>query len=407
MRAADFLPDRFNAAEWFVGRHVAQRRGNRTAIRTDSGEVTFAELDEDVRCFAAVLARAGIHAGDRVAFILPDIPFFSVAFWGALAAGAVAVPLNTLLKPANLRSIVADCDPRALVFDPEVVDGTLVGGEGCLLWSTEEAARSVRAIEAASRYAVTHRDGIAFLLYSSATTGQPKGVVHLQHDMWICCRTYGEHILRTRPEGRCFSVAKLFFAYGLGNAQYFPYDAGACAVLYSGRPTPEAVFEQVRRHRPTLFFGVPTAYAQMLAALDRGTAADFSSVRQCASAGEALPASLFERWREKTGLEILDGVGSTEACHMFASNRPDSVRPGSSGLPVPGYDLKIANEAGDTAATGEIGDLLVRGDSTMAFYWNRHEATKKTLRGEWIATATSTGATRRTSTGTRGEATTC
>ncbi len=386
MRAADHLPELFNAAEHFVGRHVAQGRGGRVAIVTDQSETSYEELDQSVRRFAGALERFGIHPGDRVALILPDIPLLSIGFWGAIAAGAVAVPLNTLLKPDRLRSILADCDPRLLVFDPALVEGAAVAGENCAAWAREQAGERLREARPAEAYVSTHRDAFAFFLYSSGTTGEPKGVVHLQHDMWVCSRTYGEHVLGTRPEDRCFSVAKLFFAYGLGNAQYFPFDAGASCVLYAGRPTPEAVFEQVRRHRPTLFFGVPTAYAQMLAAMERGASADFSSVRQCASAGEALPASLFERWHGATGLAILDGIGSTEACHMFLSNRAGALRAGSSGQPIPGYDVRIIDEAGRDSPEGEIGDLLVRGDSVMAFYWNRHEATKRTLEGDWIRT---------------------
>ncbi len=386
MRAADHLPDRFNAARWCVGRHVGEGRGDRIAIVTDEGETTYGELDEEVRRFATALRVAGVHHGDRVALVLRDGPAFSVAFWGVIAAGAVAAPLNTQLKPEHLKTILADCEPRLLLFDPSIVEGSRIAAADCAVWTSAEADERVRSAAPAADYASTHRDAFAFMLYSSGTTGEPKGVVHLQHDIWICCRTYGEHVLRIRAEDRCSSIAKLFFAYGLGNAQYFPFGVGASCILQPRRPTPEAVFEQVRRHRPTLFFGVPTAYAQMLAAVDRGVPADFSSVRACLSAGEALPASIFERWRDHTGLEILDGIGSTEICHCFLSNRLGDVRPGSSGKPVPGYDVRLVDDVGSDVARGEIGDLLVRGDSTMAFYWNKHEATKRTLRGDWIRT---------------------
>jgi benzoate-CoA ligase len=385
LRAADHLPDRFNIARWLIGRHIAEGRGGRTAIVTDAGEMTYSALDEDVRRFAAALGALGIHDRDRVALVLPDGPLFSTVFWGAIAAGAVAVPLNPQLTRHNLETILADCDPRLLVFESELFEDSTIPCAPQAVWTSEEARDRIRAASPAGDYAATHRDDFAFFLYSSGTTGEPKGVVHLQHDAWICCRAFGEQVLGVRANDRCFSIARLFFAYGLGNAQYFPFDCGAAAVLCANRPKPDVVFEQVRKHRPTILFGVPTSYAQMLAAMEHGVEADFRSIRICASAGEALPAMVLERWRERTGLEILDGIGSTETCHCFLSNRPGDIRAGSSGKPVPGYDVRIVDENREVEP-GAVGDLLVRGDSTMALYWNKHEATKRTLRGDWIRT---------------------
>lgn len=386
MRASELLPDVFNAAEHFVGRHVHEGRGERAAIVTDDATLTYAELDLAVRRCASALRSLGVHRGDRVALLLRDSPVLSIGFWGAIAAGAIAVPVNTLLKDHDYRTIFHDADARLVIYDPSIVDARPLVADGATALPVAEASAAIDAATPTETYARTHRDGFAFFLYSSGTTGEPKGVVHLQHDMWICCETYGRSILHVRPDDRCFSIAKLFFAYGLGNAQYFPFHVGGSAVLFEGRPTPEAVFAQVKRHRPTLFFGVPTAYANMLAAMDDGLEADFSSVRACGSAGEALPAALFERWRERTGLPILDGIGSTEICHIFLSSRPDALRAGSTGKAVPGYDLRLVDESGDDVPHGELGDLLVRGDSTMACYWNKHEATKHTLRGDWIRT---------------------
>jgi benzoate-CoA ligase family protein len=386
LRAADHLPLRFNAGEWFIGRHVLEGRASSIAIIDGEGSITYGQLDDAVRRFANVLHDAGARHDERIALIAPDSRWLSTGFWGAIAAGAVAVPVNTLLKPADFRHVINDCGARIAVVDPQIVDPSELASLDAEVWTADEMRKRIEGASPRGAYAATHRDAMAFLLYSSGTTGQPKGVVHLQHDMWICCETYGNTILEIRPEDRCFSVAKLFFAYGLGNAQYFPFHVGGTAVLFAGRPAAAAVFDVVHEHRPTLFFGVPTAYANMLAAMDDGAGADFSSVRTCVSAGEALPAAILERWRARTGVDILDGIGSTEICHIFLSNRRGDIRPGSSGKPVDGYELKIVDENGQSVRTGELGDLIVRGDSTMARYWDKREATESALNGEWIRT---------------------
>jgi 4-hydroxybenzoate-CoA ligase len=386
LRAADHLPLRFNSAEWFIGRHVREGRASRTAIIDGEGSITYGDLDAAVRRFANALRDAGLRRDERIALIAPDSRWLSIGFWGAIAAGAVAVPINTLLTAADFRCVLEDCGARITIVDPQIVNPSELASIDTEVWTVEQMRARVEAASARSNYAETHRDAMAFFLYSSGTTGEPKGVVHLQHDMWVCCETYGKSVLQIRDDDRCFSIAKLFFAYGLGNAQYFPFHVGATAILFAGRPMPAAIFDVVRQQRPTLFFGVPTAYANMLAAIDEGAAADFTSVRTCVSAGEALPAAILERWRARTGVDILDGIGSTEICHIFLTNRRGDIRPGSSGKPVEGYEVDIVDERGKTVPAGELGDLIVRADSTMALYWNKHEATKSALSGEWIRT---------------------
>jgi len=396
MRASEALPERFNAAAHFVDRNVAEGRGASTAFLGESRTLTYADLQALTNRTGNALRALGVEAADRVLMICLDAPEFLGTFWGAIKIGAVPVPVNTLMRAADYRHALSDSQATAAVVSapllPEAgpalaesahLRGVLVAGPPGSFRSWEEHVENASpSLEAAA----TSRDDPAFWLYSSGSTGPPKGAVHRQHDMFVCAETYARSVLGIRASDRVFSAAKLFFAYGLGNAGYFPLSVGAQSILYAPRPTPDAVFDVIARHRPTLFFGVPTLYAGMLALSDAGGRRDLSSLRLCVSAGEALPADLYARWRERFGLEIIDGMGTTELLHMCLSNRPGAVRPGSSGLPVPGYDAVIVDEAGRPVPRGGIGSLRVRGDSIMACYWNQPEKTRQTLQGEWLLT---------------------
>jgi benzoate-CoA ligase len=396
MRASDALPAVFNAAAHFVDRNVAEGRGASPAFLCESRTLTYSDLLVLANRTGNALRGLGVETADRVLMICLDAPEFLGTFWGAIKIGAVPVPVNTLLRAADYRHVLNDSQARvAVVSAPLLTEAApalgaasslrhvLVAGDHGSFLSWQD---HVDAASADLDAAPTSRDDPAFWLYSSGSTGPPKGAVHLQHDMFVCAETYAKQVLGIRATDRVFSAAKLFFAYGLGNAGYFPLSVGAQSVLFAPRPTPEAVFEVIAGRRPTLFFAVPTLYAAMLAVKDAERRYDTSSLRLCVSAGEALPADLYARWRERFGVEIIDGMGTTELLHMCLSNRPGEVRPGSSGRPVPGYEAMIVDDAGRPVPRGEIGSLRVRGDSIMASYWNQPEKTRQTLHGEWILT---------------------
>jgi benzoate-CoA ligase len=398
MNAAEHLPPEFNAATHFVDANAAAGRGSRTAFICDGGPtLTYADLQELTNRTGNALRDLGVDMEDRVLVLCLDAPEFLGAFWGAIKIGAVPVPVNTLMRAADYRYFLNDSRAKVAVISapllaeagPVLADSPwlkhvlVAGGTAGPHRSFEDAVARASATLAP---AATSRDDPAFWLYSSGSTGFPKGAVHLQHDMVVCVETYAKQVLGIRETDRVYSAAKLFFAYGLGNAGYFPMSVGAESVLSAGRPTPEGVYELLARQRPTIFFGVPTLYAGMLAVKDAGTRYDLSSLRLCVSAGEALPDEIYTRWMEKFGVEIIDGIGTTEILHIFLSNRPGRVRPGSSGLAVPGYEAAVVDDEGHPVPQGEIGNLRVKGDSTMAFYWNKHDKTKETLYGPWIVT---------------------
>jgi benzoate-CoA ligase len=397
MNASDFLPAEFNVASWFVDRPVAEGRGKAPAFHCEDRILAYADVQELANRTGNSLRELGVEMEHRVLMICLDTPEFLGTFWGAIKIGAIPVPVNTLMRAVDYRYILDDSRARvAVVSAPLLAEaGAALGGARYLrhvlvaggpagphLSFEDRVARGTGTLEAAP----TSRDDVAFWLYSSGSTGRPKGAVHLHHDMVVSAETYAKQVLALRATDKVYSAAKLFFAYGLGNAGYFPMSVGGQSVLYPHRPTPDAVFDLLTHHRPTVFFGVPTLYAAMLAAKDADRRFDLSSLRLCVSAGEALPADLYRRWHERFGVEIVDGIGTTETGHIFLSNRPGAVRPGSSGLPVPGYECAIVDDEGRPVPTGEIGNLRVRGDSTMAYYWNKHEKTKETLFGSWIQT---------------------
>jgi benzoate-CoA ligase len=397
MIAADDLPSEFNVATYFVDRNVEEGRGTRTAFICDGRTLTYADVQDLANRTGNALLELGVRMEQRVLILCLDAPEFLGAFWGAIKIGAIPVPVNTLMRAADYLYFLNDSRAQVAVISapllaeagpilaqaPHLEHVLVAGGhEGPYLSYEQRVAKASSALEPAR----TSRDDAAFWLYSSGSTGFPKGAVHLHHDMVVCLEGYAKGVLGMRETDRVFSAAKLFFAYGLGNGGYFPMGVGAESVLSAHRPMPEGVFEILARQRPTIFFGVPTLYAGMLAVKDADQRFDLSSLRLCVSAGEALPDEIYTRWRERFGVEIVDGIGTTEILHIFLSNRPGQARPGSSGVPVPGYEAMITDDAGLPVSRGEIGNLRVKGDSTMAYYWNKHEKTKETLLGPWINT---------------------
>ena len=394
------LPEIFNAATHFVDRNVDEGHGDRIAIECGDERVTYRQVAERVNRMACALRhQLHVQPEQRIALILQDSPAFAYSFFGAIKAGIVPVPLNTLWRAKDYQHALNDSAARVLIISeallgeflsvdrrkiPHLKHVLVVGTPPADCLSFDEVMRESPATFHAEP---THRDAMAFWLYSSGSTGSPKGCVHLQHDMYVCAESYAKGVLGMRASDRCFSAAKLFFAYGLGNALYMPFAVGATSILLPDAPAARRVYEIIERHKPTLFFSVPTNFG-MLLAHERSDGGDFdlSSVRYAVSAGEALPEPIFRRFKERFNVEILDAIGSTECLHMFIANRPGAVRPGSSGQLVPGYEARIVDDDGSPLGPGETGNLLIKGDSTCAFYWNQHEKTKQTIQGEWIRT---------------------
>ena len=394
------FPRRYNAAVDLLDRHVAQGRGTRVAYRGDGATTTYAALHERANRVGNALLALGARPEQRVLMVMLDTADFVAVFLGAMKAGLVPVPVNTLLTTADYTYLARDTRASIVVVSdallPKVapalaevpgVDHVLVASSP--LGGAHDGHRTLDALLAASEptlaAAETTPDDVAFWLYSSGSTGAPKAAMHLHSHLMETAVHYAQGVLGIREDDVVFSAAKLFFAYGLGNALTFPLAVGATAVLMVERPTPAAVMHTLREHRPTIFCGVPTLFASMLA--HAGTTKEgASSVRVSTSAGEALPKHVGEAWRERLGTDILDGIGSTELLHIFLSNAHGQVRYGTSGKPVPGYEVKLVGDDGDLVGDGEEGALWVRGRSAAVAYWNQRERSIATFHGPWTRT---------------------
>ena len=415
------LPQEYNAAHEFIDANLARGRSEKTAFIDATGRYTYGELAERVDRAGNALRMLGAGMETRVLMCMLDCIDFPAVFWGAIKAGCVPIPINTLLTSGDYAHLSRDSRARivvvsealldrfapALADQPYVEQVVIAGGEaqhnaqasagGDAASDPETPAgtgghahhRLSDLLAAASPEldaAPTTCDDVAFWLYTSGSTGTPKGSMHLHRDLITTAEHYGVATLGIREDDLVYSAAKLFFAYGLGNGMTFPFHVGATTVVLAGRPTPDAVMALLREHRPTIFYGVPTLYGAMLAQSPGGAGDGSPRLRLAVSAGEALPAEIGAAWEERFGAPILDGLGSTEMLHIFLSNREGDVRYGTSGKAVPGYRLKVIAETGEPAAPGEIGELWVSGDSSALAYWNQREKSLATFHGPWTRT---------------------
>jgi benzoate-CoA ligase family protein len=395
------IPQQYNASRILFD-NLGKGRADRLALTGPAGTRSYRELCAEASRWGHGLQSLGLKPGDRVLMFLDDTPAYPAAFFGAVRAGLVPLLINTLTPPDLLQFYLSDSSASVAVADAEFCSRfdaqacqdthlrTLISVNGT---AGDHAAPNMIVAETwlpgfsgDMAEADTSRDAMAFWMYSSGSTGRPKGIVHLQHDMAYSEVAFARHVLKLKPDDICFSVPKIFFAYGFGNSITFPFSAGAATLLLPGQPRPAAIFEAIERFRPTAFFGLPTLYTSLTKA-EGAAATDFSSLRLALSAAEVLSADVFHGWKTLTGLEIVEGLGSTEVLHIYLSNLPDRKKLGAAGLRVPGYEMALRGTDGREVGDNEEGILWVRGDSATPLYWNRPDKSAETIRDEgWIYT---------------------
>ena len=399
MNSADATAGRYNAAVEFVDTKVDDGQGEKVAFIDRTRRMTYRQLLDRVRRVGPAFTKLGLRREERVLMFMLDTIDFPVVFWGAIRAGIVPVPVNTLLSVDQYRYIVEDSRSSLVVVSESLLPQlrsalsevdrpvtVVVASESDVLPGEVGLTGLLDASDGSGAPAETVADEVAFWLYSSGSTGMPKGVKHVHSSLAATARAFGQNVLQMRSDDVLFSAAKLFFAYGLGNSLTFPMFAGATSVLMDERPTPQSVFAMMKREQPTMFFGVPTLYAAILADESCTPATGSQRLRRCVSAGEALPEHIGREWERRFGVEIIDGLGSTEMLHIFVSNVPGAVRYGTSGVPVPGYEARLLTEDGHDAETDEIGELVVSGPSAAEGYWNQRAKSRATFQGGWTHT---------------------
>ncbi|HEV8344442.1 MAG TPA: benzoate-CoA ligase family protein [Candidatus Binatia bacterium] len=388
------LPDIYNAATTFVDENIAQGRDEHVAIYYQDQKFTYRDVYEKVNQTGNALRNLGLEIEQRVLLVLPDSPEFAFSFFGAIKIGAVPIPTNPWMKAKDYKYLLQDSRARILlVHESSLSEVEPIWDQSRYLKHVivvgKPRGKSVAYDFLISKAATTlepertSKDDVVMWNYTSGSTGSPKGAVHLQHDMITITDLFVKPVLGMREDDICFSASKLFFSYGLGNSLYFPFRFGAATVLWPERPDPEKILQVIEKYRPTFFFSVPTLYARLLR-VEKDY--DLSSLRICLSSGEPLPPALFQQWKQKYGIELLDVVGSTEATHDFLANRPGRAKAGSSGEVTPAFEAKIVDEEGRELPIGQIGNLLVKGDANAPYYWNKHDQTKRTMLGEWLKT---------------------